>query len=139
MAVEPTNNLKLIKCPLTLDNKNQLTFASKQAQFDYFDSLDSIEVEEISYQRKDSLLYFEGNIDSLLNYNYCMYQNKDYGEKWFYAFIGNMRYIAEETTEIQLITDVFQTWQFDLNWKESFIEREMMSVTDDIPRCKYNS
>lgn len=132
MAIEPNTNLKLLKCPLTLNNKNQLTFASKEHQYNYFNSLPKIEVEEISYQRKDSLLYFEGNVDSLLEYNYCMYQNENYGDKWFFAFIENMRYIADETTEMTLVTDVFQTWQFDITWKHSFIEREMISVNDDI-------
>ena len=131
MAIEPNTKLKLLKCPLTLNNKNQLTFASKEAQYNYFNSLPKIEVEEISYQRKDSLLYFEENIDSLLEYNYCMYQNENYGDKWFYAFIENMRYFADETTEMTLVTDVFQTWQFDITWKQSFIEREMINVADD--------
>lgn len=132
MAIQPSTKLKLIKCPLELDNKNQLTFTNSQEQFNYFNSLPNIEVEEISYIRKDSLLYFDAHIDSLLEYNYCMYQNENYTNKWFYAFLGNMRYIADETTEIQLITDVFQTWQFDILWKKSFVEREMISKDEDI-------
>ena len=62
-----------------------------------------------------------------------MYQNKNYGNKWFYAFITNMRYITDYTTEISILTDVFQTWQFDIVWKKSFVEREMIAVSDDIP------
>ena len=137
--VEPQTNLKLLKCPLTLDNKNQLTFASKEAQYNYFNSLPKIEIEDITYQRKDSLLYIEGDADSLLQYNYCMYQNENFGNKWFYAFITDVRYLAEESTELKLVTDAFQTWQFDIVWKESFIEREMLSSNDDTPRRKLSS
>lgn len=63
-----------------------------------------------------------------------MYQNENYGKKWFYAFITNMTYENDGMTSITIATDVFQTWQFDINFKESFVEREMINVTNDIPR-----
>lgn len=134
MAIAPQTNLKLLKCPLRLDNKNQITFANSQVQYNYFNSLPKIEEEDINYQRKDSILFFDGNIDELLEYNYCMYQNDNYADKWFYAFIINMEWISEYTTKITLKTDVFQTWQFDLLYKQSFVEREMINVADDNPR-----
>ena len=34
---------------------------------------------------------------------------------------------------LSLETDCFQTWQFDIEYKASFIEREMLSTADDIP------
>lgn len=61
-----------------------------------------------------------------------MYQNNNYTDKWFYCFITNMRYVTDYVTEITITTDVFQTWQFDLNWRQSFIEREMINVADDL-------
>ena len=45
-----------------------------------------------------------------------------------------MRYINDGMTEIAIQTDAFQTWQFDITFKQSFVEREMLSVSDDIPR-----
>ena len=139
MAITPQTNIKLLKVPLEISNKNQLTFANTTAQYNYFNSLPKIEIDECNYQRKDNILYFPAHIDSIMEYNYCMYQNSNYSNKWFYAFITNMEYENNGTTNITLKTDVFQTWQFDLNWKESFIEREHMAVTDDVPRCKLTS
>lgn len=132
MAISPQTNLFLLKNKLTLDYKNQLTFASKQDQFNYFYNLPKIEIDNISYQRKDSIIRFPEHIDNLIEYNYCMYQNENYGNKWFYAFIVNMRYINDNMTEITIATDVFQTWQFDIEFKESFVEREMINVIDDV-------
>lgn len=63
-----------------------------------------------------------------------MYQNENYSNKWFYAFIDGMKYINDSMTEISISTDVWQTWQFDLEFMESFVEREMINVSDDIPR-----
>ena len=132
MAITPDTNIKLLKVPLEISNKNQLTFASKEDQYDYFISLPKIELSECNYQRKDNVIMFPAHIDSIIHYNYVMYQNDNYSNKWFYAFITNMQYENNGTTRITITTDVFQTWQFDLNWKQCFIEREMLSVTDDV-------
>lgn len=53
-----------------------------------------------------------------------MYQNENYGNKWFYAYITNMEYENDGLTNITISTDVWQTWQFDINFKNSFVERE---------------
>lgn len=139
MAITPQTNIKILKVPLEISNKNQLTFANSTAQFNYFNSLPKIEIDECYYQRKDNVLMFPAHIDSIMEYNYCMYQNSNYSNKWFYAFITNMEYENNGTTRVTLKTDVFQTWQFDLNWKQSFIEREMLAVSDDVPRSKFTS
>lgn len=133
MAITPQTNVRLIKCPLELDYKNQLTFATKQAQETYFKSLPYLEIDECSYQRKDNIIRWPAHIDSLMEYNYVMYQNENYGTKYFYAFILNMQYYNDGTTFITIATDVFQTWQFDITWKKSFVEREMIAVANDIP------
>lgn len=131
MAITPNTNLRLLKCPIEIDNKNQIKFASKQAQYNYFNSLPSINLddEDISYQRKDSIIAFPEHIDNLWEYNYCMYQNENYTDKWFYCFITDMKYENDGLTYITIKTDTFQTWQFDLTFMKSFVERE--HVNDD--------
>lgn len=133
MAITPETNLKLLHVPLSIDNKNQLTFSTKEAQFNYFNNLECLEDENFSYQRKDNIIRFPAHIDSLIKYNYCMYQNSNYTDKWYYCYITNMKYLNDSCTEITIETDVFQTWQFDLIYKQSFIEREMINVNDDVP------
>lgn len=124
MAITPETNIKLLKVPLSISNKNQLTFSSKTEQYNYFNGLSKIEVDDCSYQRKDNIIRYPAHIDSIIEYNYCMYQNSNYGDKWFYAYITNMEYENDGLTNITIKTDVFQTWQFDLNFKRSFVERE---------------
>ena len=133
MAVTPNTDIKLLKVPIEIDNKNQLSFTNATAQYNYFNSLPKIEVDKCTYQRKDNIIRFPSHIDSIINYNYVMYQNKNYTNKWFYAFIINMEYINDNLTNITIATDVFQTWQFDFIFKQSFIEREMLSVSEDVP------
>lgn len=124
MAITPETNIKLLKCPLTLSNKNQINFANKTAQYNYFNSLEKIEIDECSYQRKENIIRFPEHIDTILGFNYCMYQNSNYTNKWFYAYITNMEYVNDNCTNITIATDVWQTWHFDINFKDSFVERE---------------
>lgn len=129
MAITPQTDIRLLKVPFGLDNKNQLTFSNQQAQTNYFLSLEYTETERTSYQRKDNLIRYPAHIDSIINYNYVMYKNSNYTDKWFYAFITQMEYVNDNMTYVYIQTDVFQTWQFNLLYKECFIERE--HVNDD--------
>ena len=129
MAVTPQTELRLLKCNLNLDNNNQITFSNATAQYNYFNSLSHKTITDISYQRKDSYVRFPEHIDNLIEYNYVMYKNSNYSNKWFYAYILKMEYENDNCTRIYIKTDVFQTWQFDLTYMSSFVERE--HVNDD--------
>ena len=128
-AVTPKSDLYLVQCPLEIDNKNQINFPNFATQYNYFSSLPRVGATNFSYQRKDSTIRFPANIDDINYYNYCMYRNDDYSDKWYYAFIESMEYLNDNTTLIKIKTDVWQTWQFNLNFKRSFVERE--HVNDD--------
>lgn len=128
-AITPSTNLRLLKNTNNLSNQNQLTFANATAQYNYFNSLTKLVVEDFTYQRKDYVIRYNACIDDILDYNYVMYQNEAYGNKWFYAYITNMRYLNDNVTEITIQTDVFQTFQFDITFKTCFVARE--HVSDD--------
>ena len=138
MNITPDTNIRLLKCPLKLDNKNQITFSNLTSQYNYFSSLPYLEVEGSMYQRKDSSIYYPGLYDDLFEYDYVMYQNDNYSDKWFYAYITGMEYINDNMTRISIATDVFQTWQFDLIYKASYVEREMIDVSSDVPGANLN-
>ena len=123
-VITPQTYVYLLKVPLEIDNINQLTFANKQAQFNYFNSLPKIAVDNFTYQRKDGTIRYGANFDDLIGYNYCMYRNDAYSDRWFYAFITSTEYLNDSVTAISIKTDVWQTWQFDLQFKRTFVERE---------------
>lgn len=114
----------LLNVPLESDYKNTLYFDNKSSQESYFKSKVVKSYTDFSYQRKDNIIRVPNHIDSLWNCNYVMYRNRAYNNKWFYAFIKDMRYINDGTTEIEIETDCIQTWFFDYNVKASFVERE---------------
>lgn len=139
MVITPNSKVKLLKCPLKLDQNNEMTFTNATAQFNYFNSLTKLEYDNLTYIRKDGVLRIETDDDNttsgvvtyedLLGYNFCMYQNTHFKDKWFYAYITEVNWINPSLTELKIETAYFQTWQFDLVFKDSFIERE--HVNDD--------
>lgn len=129
MAITPSSDLKLLKCPIELDNKNQLTFDNATQQYNYFNSLNKLEVDGFTYLRQNNVIRYNAHLDTLLEYNYVMYRNENYSNKWFYAFITRMEYVSDTVTNIYIETDYYQTWMFNLTFLNSFVERE--HVADD--------
>ena len=130
MADKYITKVYLLNVPLENDYKNTLYFTSKEAQQEYFQSRivtskgRKLMFDNFSYQRKDSFIRVPSHFDDLQGVNYAMYQNSAYSNKWFYAFITDIKYVDDGRTDIVIETDYMQTWFFDYNVKESFVERE---------------
>lgn len=123
-VITPQTDVYLLKCPLEISDINQLTFTNATAQYNYFSSLPKLAVDNFTYQRKDGTIRYGANFDSLQTYNYVMYRNDAYSNKWFYAFITGMEYLNDNVTAISIKTDVWQTYQFELTFKPVLIDRE---------------
>lgn len=129
MIIAPETEIYLLKAPLEADEMHQLDFANVEAQVNYFQSLPKLALMNATYQRENSVMYVGFNIEQIRTYNYVMYKNKQYSNKWFYAFITGLEYEGNSTTGVRIKTDVFQTYLFDYQWKRSYIKRE--TVSDD--------
>ena len=123
-VIAPQTDVYLLKVPLEINDLNQLTFSNATAQYNYFSSLPKLEVHDFTYQRKDGTIRYGGEFDDLLTYNYVMYRNDAFSNKWFYAFITGMEWKSPNCTDISIKTDTWQTWQFSLTFKPVLIDRE---------------
>lgn len=56
--------------------------------------------------------------------NYMAFQNKDYSNKWFFAWITKVNYISDSTTEIEFQIDAWSTWYNDWQQQKCFVIRE---------------
>lgn len=129
MIIAPETEIYLLKAPLEADELHQLDFANETAQVNYFQSLPKLALMSATYQRENNKMYVKFNLEQIRNYNYVMYKNKQYSNKWFYAFIIGMTYEGNTVTGVQIKTDVFQTYLFDYSWRKSYVKRE--TVNDD--------
>lgn len=130
--IAPQTEITLYKTTIELDELNQLKWNEWADQWGYFQSLPHLVLDNATYQRKEGVIRYPNDgipFDELLRYNYVSYKNESYSNKTFFAFVKKMRYINDGMTEIEIETDVWQTWQFDLEYHKCFVERE--HVSDD--------
>lgn len=125
----PITKVYLLDVPLESDYKNTLYFANASSQQSYFQSkvIGSYSYNDFTYQRKDNIIRIPEIYDNICHCNYVMYQNTNYSNKWFYAFVTDLEYINDGRTDLHIKTDVIQTWLFDYTLKTSFVEREHTS------------
>lgn len=132
MVIFPSTNLKVLRgVPLDNTYKDTLTFADKTAQMLYFSGKVKHSFSACTPIRQNNSIKVEFNPNSLYDCNYIMFQNENFGDKWFYAFIKEVNFINTSVTEIIFEIDVMQTWYFDYTVKPSFVEREHPN-TDNI-------
>lgn len=116
--------------PLFPDNTNQIYFDNATHQNQYFTSRVYKTSNNLTYQRDYQVYALQAEYDNTItNCNYLRYRNNNYGNKWFYAFITSIRYVNPNTVYIDFILDAYQTFMFDITWKDCFIERS--HVRDD--------
>lgn len=133
MYIEPSTNIRILKnIPLDNSYNNTIFFDSTTNQTSYFMSKQKHNMINYTYQRVNRGVARVGIVaDKLYDCNYMMFQNTNFDNKWFYAFITKVEYINNVTSEITYEIDVMQTWLFDLTLRECMVEREH-SVTDNI-------
>lgn len=138
MTFNPSSTIYLCNVPIDNTYKNQLRFKTRDEQIQYFASRVTATFANYLTVRKTnadgsmvSSVKVERNIDDLYNCNYMYYQNKNHGDRYFFAFITKLIYINEGTTEIVFECDVWQTWFKDITLLDSFVVREH-SATDEI-------
>ena len=129
MTITPQGQLYLCKTPLENDYKNQLTFSNATAQLTYFNSVIQHTFDNYTYIKKDNVVQVGKNIDKIIDCNYLFYKNTGFTNKYYFCFITNMEYVNENCTRITFETDCYQTWLFQIDYKQSFVERE--HVNDD--------
>lgn len=137
MLTPPRATLWLCNSPLTMDNEHQIKFNSAEEQQTYFNSLDGTQL-NYNYVRNEGYMTIPLSYYDTLKYNYLVFQNTYVNGKWFFCFIEQIEFVNDRTTKLIIKTDVWQTYQFNITFKKSFIERthiviDEMNTLNDIP------
>ncbi len=125
----PSTNLRLLNVPLEAGYSDTLWFPDVNTQTQYFLGKVVKSINDFNFIKKDNTITINGNVESYYNCNYIMYQNTNFSNKWFYAFINRIEWASNSSTRLYCSTDCIQTWFFDITYYQSFIERQH-STTD---------
>lgn len=125
-SFEPQSKFYLLKdVDIDVSYTNQYYFTVPSEQRNFFNSKIFKTVSDGTYQRKNSnILEVPFNADEIRECKYIMWQNTNYSDKWYYAFVTFIDYINPNVARIGYELDVYQTYLFDVEWKQSFIDRQ---------------
>lgn len=129
--------IQLLQTPLSSDNEHQIRFSTKDEQFVWFDGYGGIRKDNYSMYLWETSIKIDIDYVNAIDKNYMMYQATSINSKWFYYFITSVEFVNIGVTQLNLKLDVWQTWQFDITFDKSFIEREhtidYLNSLSDIP------
>ena len=134
MYIAPSSTFKFCSgVPLTKTYEHVGYWSSESAQYNAINSYAEHTETNVSFIRggaggqtviRSSIVYSE-----LYDCNYLMFQNPNFGSKWFYAFIDSVEYVSNNTTYVYFTIDEMTTWFFDYSLPACMVERE--HVTSD--------
>lgn len=84
---------------------------------------------DYSFIRERNSILVNFTYSQCLSANYIAFQNKDYSNKWFFAWIDEVNYKSNSATEIKFTVDSWSTWFDYWNPKSCYVIRE--HVNDD--------
>lgn len=124
-TVLPNGTIRFLQnVPIDEDYQNSLDFLTLEAQREYFLGLTPVYTMIGATRVREGVIDVSINSDTLLPCNYLMFQNMDFYNKWFYAFITDIEYVNNNMTRVYYALDDIQTWLFDVELEECFVERE---------------
>ena len=82
---------------------------------------------DYSFIRENGAILVDFPYSTCLGANYMAYQNKDYTNKWFFAFIDKVEYVSEKSTRIFFKVDSWSTFYDDWSSNNIFVHREHVS------------
>ena len=82
------------------------------------------EANDYSFLRPTGTIMAGFTYSQCLQANYIAFQNPDYDNKWFFAWIDDVIYKGDNNTEITFTIDAWSTWYDYWNTKVCFIKRQ---------------
>lgn len=82
-----------------------------------------------SFLRPTGTIFVGFTYSQCIQANYIAFQNSDYSNKWFFAWIDDVIYKSDKNCELKFTIDAWSTWFDKWTPKKCFINRQ--HVTDD--------
>lgn len=131
-------NLILCNCyDMDSNSNNTPYFKNISSQYNWFLKRKVLVIEDGTYHRKNTDIKVSYTLEQLKLCNYILTQN-DKGKIEYY-FIMDKQYINEKTTMLYLKMDIIQTYLFDFQILDAFIDRQHVPeyFKDGTPRKRY--
>lgn len=130
----PDGIIKLLaNVPLDLNLRDTFYFENPTAQSEFFSLKARYTFPSSSPVRIPNAVNVGVNANQCYNCSYMMFQNSNFNNKWFYAFITGVEWVSIHNCIIHYQIDDLQTWFFEMQIPPCFVVREHVN-NDDIGR-----
>lgn len=135
-AIAPSTTVTLCAgVPLAKGSEDTFYFASAAAQAAKIGSYAIATFSNLTYQRNTRNvirvgLQMQSGANCALKANYCVFNNTAFENKPIYAFVDAVDYVNNNTIDVTFTVDAMQTFMFDYELRQCYVEREH-AVTDD--------
>lgn len=132
MYITPNSKIELFpNIGLSANYDNTLYFSSVDNKDAYFDDIPKIATLEGMYyvSPQKGVIKTGQNIKDIYRAGYLRFKNTEFENRWIYAFITDLEYVANGATKIDFEIDYLMTWMGTFNLKQCFVERQ--HVTND--------
>lgn len=103
-------------------------FTQRSQQTSYFNNLSSRTLSGGRYLNiTEGTIEVENLADTIDVYNYAIIENNntlDNNVRTYFCFVREIEFVSANVSRIHFTVDVIQTYMFDLNFKQSFVERQ---------------
>lgn len=124
--IQPSSTILLMSgVPLDASYEHSVDFPNLDAQANAFKKYVRYTLNDNSYVRRTlQSVRVPLTMEQAIQCNYMSFNNREFENKTFYAFITNWEYVNNETTDIYYQLDLLQSWMFDYNPAACYIARE---------------
>lgn len=141
MVIQPDSTITLYS-GVDIGTDMQLAFSRDDKQSAYFTSKvkkayvrcttvkDKIGVVRVAIKPMGQAGSDEITGHDLAECNYMSFINQSFDNKVIYCYIVDYKYLNNETAEIYYMIDYWQTWMFDVDFQDMYIDREHLSASD---------
>lgn len=130
----PNTTLKLCRVPWDASYRDIVRFGSREARREWFDGLDSVECRPATMHVFNTPARVELPFNEASNWNYLVAYN-DYpeleGPRAWYYFIQRVEYVNAHCTQLVLMLDVWQSFQFDVSFGSCYVTRGHIGVANE--------
>lgn len=132
------STITLVNVPWNNDYRDVVRFDDTAALNAYINRVENIpyHITDVSYIKADQPVRLDIPFNAAVRFNYLRASNpvqpiagdkvKDY-----YYFITNVRYVAPNTTEFTIQLDVWQTYGYDVQFGNCYIERGHIGIANE--------
>ncbi len=111
---------------ITQDYNDSLYFADTSLKDSYFSNIDRLAHVDRCYYTRDTrgFVRVELPMYTLIHAQYMRFKNTSYENRWWYAFVKDVIYINDNTTEVEFELDPLMSWMGSFTLSRCFVERQ---------------